>query len=124
MFTVTANGKALDANSLEELDESIAGVADLRSLELSISLICGPSLIMLRSDECAFLMYLRGEGDNGFVSGTPEPIAPTAKFRLANGQVDEYPLAWCIPVDDCFKAVFFFYVNAGLRPEWLAWHES
>ena len=45
-------------------------------------------------------------------------------YRLSNGQTDEYPAAWCVPVEDCYKTLAYFFVNRGLRPEWLAWEEG
>ena len=124
MFVATANGESLGSDSLEELDASLTEIENVQPLELSISVVGGPSLIMLRSEEHAFLMYLRESGDSGFVSGRSVPATPTARFRLGNGQLDEYSIAWCIPVEDCFKAVLFFYVNSGLQPAWVTWHES
>src|SRR5215831_19110685 len=110
--------------SLEELDERLQEVEAQSPLDLSISVAEGPSLQMLRSESHAFLMYLREPGDSGFVSGRSRPMTPTVKFTLGNGQIDEYPRAWCIPVEECFKAFVFFYVNNGLKPTWIQWHES
>ncbi len=44
-----------------------------------------------------------------------------ASYRFSNGQVDEYPLARCLPLDDCFKAVAYFFVNDGERPDSILW---
>jgi hypothetical protein len=123
MLLVKANGNELKAGSREDLDRSLSAVESTRALELSISIVGGPSLTMLRSDDLAFLMYLREEGDSGFVSGHPTPATPVARFRLCNGQIDTYPVAWCIPVDACFRAVVFFYVNDGARSDRVNWHE-
>ena len=34
-----------------------------------------------------------------------------------------YPRSWCIPLEECYKALAYFFVNDGMRPEWLQWHE-
>jgi hypothetical protein len=79
---------------------------------------------MLRNGKHAFLMYLRVSGDSGFVSvGSSEQDVPV-QYRLSNGQVDEYPNAWCLPVEQCYKALAYFFVNDGQRPEWVAWRKS
>jgi len=36
---------------------------------------------------------------------------------MSNGQVDVYPLSWCIDVKQCYKAVAYFCVNEGAKPD-------
>lgn len=78
---------------------------------------------MLRNGHWAWLMYMAEPGDAGFRSEGDASLGGTASYTLSNGQVDEYPLAWCIPVEDCYKAVAYFYVNEGERPGWVKWKE-
>jgi hypothetical protein len=73
---------------------------------------------MLRNGEFAWLMYLRFEGDSGFVS------QGVASFELSNGQIDEYPRAWCIDIEKRYKALVFFYVNEGAQPDCVSWHAN
>lgn len=43
--------------------------------------------------------------------------AGTASFRLSNDQqVDEYPLSWCIEIEQCYKALTCSFVNNGEKP--------
>lgn len=69
-------------------------------------------------------MYLRYEGDSGFISQGEPSAHGVALYELANGQVDEYPLAWCIDVEQCYKALAYFFVNEGAQPDWVSWHVS
>lgn len=80
-------------------------------------------MCMLRNGGHAFLMYLRFPGDSGFVSVGDANDETLVRYTLSNGQIDEYPQSWCVPVEQCFKALAAFFVNDGQRPEWIAWHE-
>ena len=55
--------------------------------------------------------------------GNPNQAGVSA-YTLGNGQVDEYPLSWCIDVEQCYKAIAYFFMNEGAKPEWVAWNES
>jgi hypothetical protein len=79
---------------------------------------------MLRNGDTAWLMYIRYPGDAGFSSRGDTRRSGTAEFRLSNGQVDEYPLAWCVDIEQCYMAVAYFFVNNGGRPEWIHWHDD
>ena len=67
--------------------------------------------------------YLREFGDSGFVS-VGEKADGSVSYTLGNGQVDDYPRSWCIPLEKCYQALAFFFVNDGMRPEWLQWQED
>ena len=93
-------------------------------LELIASVDDGPSMFMLRNRHAAWLMYLREPGDAGFHSSGEPGRVGAAEFTLGNGQVDEYPLTWCIAVEQCYKAIAYFCVNEGEKPGWIAWTED
>lgn len=84
----------------------------------------GASLCMLRNRDAAWLMYLRHAGDSGFASRSTDERLGSASFLLSNGQRDEFPLSWCIDVEQCYKAQAYFFENAGAKPEWINWHEE
>jgi hypothetical protein len=99
--------------------------ADVESdFELSVSVPDGPSMIMLRSGADAWLMYLRGPGDAGFRSTGEVVRSGDASYKLSNGQVDSYPLSWCIDLEQCYKAISYFCVNTGAKPGWVVWAED
>ncbi|ANH70390.1 hypothetical protein ABE85_09080 [Mitsuaria sp. 7] len=123
-MTLSLNGQDLDVDAIEQLTQQLDGVPTREWLELWINVEDGPSLCMLKGGRAAFLMFLRFPGDDGFVSGGDAGAEGTAQFRLGNGQVDEYPRAWCIDVDLCCKAVAQFFVNGGERPDLIAWRRD
>jgi hypothetical protein len=84
----------------------------------------GPSLSMLRNGPCAWLMYLRFNGDAGFVSQGELTQTGKASYTLSNGQVDHYPLSWCIDLELCYGAVAYFFAYEGARFPWITWLKS
>jgi len=91
--------------------------------ELWLNMPGGPALCMLRNARNAWLMYLRHAEDAGLATSGDIRRLGVVSYRLSNGQVDEYPASWCVDVADCYKALAYFFVNEGLRPEWLTWRE-
>jgi hypothetical protein len=118
------NGHRQSITSVEELGEALDRFDAQLQFELWASTPEGPSMCMLRNGIHAWLMYFRQPGDSGFNSIGNRGRAGAQKFLLSNGQEDEYPLSWCIEVEQCYKAVAFFFVNEGARPEWVNWHET
>ena len=47
-----------------------------------------------------------------------------ASYALSNGQVDEYPLSWCVDLQSCFDAFRSFHRHHGVRPECITWTDS
>ena len=123
-MTLSLNGQDSDVDSIERLTQQLDGVPMQEWLELWMNVEDGPSLCMLKGGSVAFLTFLRYPGDEGFVSGGDAGVRGVAEFRLSNGQVDEYPRAWCIDVDLCCKAVMQFFVNGGERPDLIAWRRD
>ena len=124
MIELTINSGQQLIGSLEELDAALVLSEQLPRFELWVSVPNGPSMAMLRSEMHAWLMYLRFSGDAGFVSqGDPAATGETS-YTLSNGQVDEYPLSWCIDLERCYQAIMYFFVNEGAKPEWITWQES
>lgn len=124
MVTASFNGKEEEFQSIEALGVAFARFDEYPRFELWLSVPEGPSTCMLRNGEHAFLMYLRFPGDSGFVSTSESIIKEAIEYRLSNGQVDRYPQSWCIPIEQCFKALAEFFANNGARPEWVAWRQA
>ena len=78
-------------------------------------------MVMLRNAEHAWLMYLRFDGDSGFVTKGDQTQHGACTYRLSNGQVDEYPLSWCVNLEQCYKAIAYFFVNNGARYDFVDW---
>ena len=125
MIAVSFNGVREEVGSIDDFGMALDRYDGVARFELWLSQVPeGPSLCMLRNGEHAFLMYLRFREDSGFVSQGASAMEDEAEYVLSNGQVDVYPMAWCIPVEQCYQALAYFFVNDGLRPEFVAWHES
>jgi hypothetical protein len=125
VIAVSFNGAQEDIGSIEALGIALDRYDRVAQFELWLSRVpLGPSICMLRNGERAFLMYLRFPEDSGFVSAGGLAAEDQVEYTLSNGQIDAYPRSWCIPVEQCYKALAYFFVNEGLQPEWVAWHES
>ena len=123
MVTVTFNGHDECLDSIEEFGAALDRLDAHPKFELWLNAESGVAMSMLRNGEHAFLMYLRFEGDSRFVSRGSETGDPV-RYTLSNGQVDEYPRSCCVPIETCYQALAYFFVNGGMRPEWVAWVES
>jgi hypothetical protein len=87
----------------------------------------GPSLAMLVNETSAWLMYLQNPDDSGFHSlnlSYHGPAELQMKFRLSNGQMDEYPVAWTLALEDAFDACEYFMTTQGGRSPAITWEDS
>jgi len=86
----------------------------------------GRMLSGLINGEIGWLMYLRAEGDAGFSSRNPDYAGPPdekVRYRLSNGQVDEYPRAWAYPIDAVERALEHFR-QTGEPPTFIEWYND
>ena len=114
------NGTAVLVTSLEQLG-AVLNECDLEpEFELWISVGSFPSMCMLRKGEYAWLMHMKS-GDDSVHSIGKYDGDDLCHFRLANGQLDEYPLSWCVDIEQCYKAIAYFYINQGTAPAWIKW---
>lgn len=81
----------------------------------------GPALCMLRNGGNAWLMYLSGQDDFSYHSLGDDEAEGMCSYLLANGQVDEYPEAWCVDVEQCQRAFAAFLKTGGAQPSGIAW---
>jgi hypothetical protein len=91
---IVFNETAQSLGSIEELGLALDRFDLEPQFDLCISAQDGPSMAMLRNGGHAWLMYLRFNGDSGFVSRGDQHNQGTCSYTLGNGQVDEYPLSW------------------------------
>ena len=124
MIDITFNGEHLDIASIEQFGQALDRFDQAANFEVWLATSAGPSMCMLRNQSNAWLMYLRNAEDSGFTSLGDSSRSGLASYTLGNGQIDEYPLAWCIDVEQGYKALAYFFANEGARPEWVVWHES
>lgn len=82
-----------------------------------------PSMCALVNGNRGWLMYLRYEGDAGFSSRDPAYLGGESKtidYLLSNGQGDEYPASWAIPLEKIVAALEWFATNKH-SPAWVTW---
>jgi hypothetical protein len=124
VIKVSFNGLQKPVSSIEDFGVALDEFDEAGRFELWLSCPGGPSIRMLRSGENAFLMYLRHEGDSGFVSRGDQSCSAAASYALSNGQTIKYPRSACIDVETCYQALAYFFVNEGVRPDWVSWDEA
>lgn len=86
----------------------------------------GSAMCALINGDLGWLMYLRQAGDAGFSSRNPEYDGPSGtlmEFQLNNGQMDEYPVAWTIPIQEIQRALDYFK-RTGKPPSFITWHND
>jgi hypothetical protein len=121
---VSIGAEARQVASSGALSDLLIELDHNASFEFWIYAPAGPSMCLLRSGPRAWLMYLRFEGDSGFTSIGEDQTTDMAQFTLSNGQVDEYPMAWCIQLPLALKAIQQFFATDGAQPAVIAWAET
>ena len=114
-----------DIHTIEELRDRLRNPRP-RFMELWASSSTGQSICALVSGEVGWLMVLRENGDAGFSTRNPDYCgSPDAfiDYRLENGQQDQYPAAWALPVAEVQQALEHFILHAE-PPPWLTWHND
>lgn len=84
----------------------------------------GRALCALVHGDVGWLMWLREPGDSGYSSRNPEYDGPedaTIDFLLSNGQRDEYPASWALPLATVERALEHFR-ETGARAPFVKWH--
>ncbi len=88
----------------------------------------GPSLMMLVNGWRALLTYLPNhEGSPGYTSRSPSyagALDAQIEFLLANGQMDEYPAQWTLPLSFGCAVCRDFIVRQGARSPLITWHDD
>ncbi len=83
---------------------------------------------MLVNGAQAGLMYLRNwDGDPGFSSRNPHymgSVKATMEFLLSNRQMDEYPIAWTLPLEVAFGACEYFLLRQGGQSPAIVWRDD
>lgn len=82
----------------------------------------------LTNGDFGWLMYLREEGDAGFSSRNPDYTGSdddgkTMEFLLSNGQLDEYPLSFVLPLEQVIRALDYFE-KYNRPPDFIVWHND
>ena len=119
------HGDARAVDSIAALEQALTDARALAQCELWLTLATdaeqGPALCLLRNGGNAWLMYLSGQDDLSFHSLGDEEETGECSYLLSNGQVDVYPEAWCVDVEQCQQAFIAFFRTGGARPAGIAW---
>lgn len=119
------HGEPRVVDSIPMLEQALLDARTLAQCELWLTMAedaeQGPALCMLRNGGNAWLMYLSGQDDLSFHSLGDEEADGTCSYLLSNGQVDEYPEAWCVDVEQCQRAFISFFKTGGARLAGIAW---
>ncbi|MCI8648922.1 MAG: hypothetical protein HFG20_02285 [Anaerotruncus sp.] len=83
------------------------------------------ALMALINGDRGWLMYLREEGDAGFSSRNPDDQGTEGQleFLLDNGQMDDYPVAWTLPLEQVKQALDYFE-HYRKPPAFITWHND
>jgi Immunity protein Imm1 len=101
-------------------------MTDLRYREVWVDASDGQALCALINGDVGWLMYLRRKGDPGFSSRNPEYAGPgnaTIDYILSNGQRDEYPASWALPILEVERALEYFRDHNRPAP-FVTWHND
>lgn len=112
-------------HTIEELRERLRYPRS-RFLELWATAPSGQSLCALVSDDVGWLMFLRENGDAGFSTRNPDYSGDSDEFidyHLENGQHDQYPASWALPISEVQRALEHFIIHSEPAP-WLTWHND
>ncbi len=86
----------------------------------------GQLMCALVNRDSGWLMYLRKKGDAGFSSRNPlysGPASATIEYILSNGQRDEYPASWVLPVVEVERALAYFREHHR-PPPFVTWNND
>lgn len=87
--------------------------------EIWINCDDGQAMCALINDKIGWLMYLPNDEGDSFHSHNPEYFgdeSATLDFVLDNGQLDYYPLSWCLPLEIINQALAYFKEHTKLPP--------
>ena len=122
------NAQELSLPTARDLRQCLEQVRQRQFSEVwLIAGVDGPSLTMLINGASAWLMYLQNQDDVGFHSLNPSYRGPAElrmEFQLSNGQMDEYPVAWTLALEDAFEACEYFVTTQGGRSPAITWEDS
>ena len=86
----------------------------------------GASMCALTNGTVGWMMFLEPGDEIGYRSHNPLHAGSDdemIQYVLENGQMDEYPALWAIPLDDVRRAMGDF-ADTGMKPDWVEWHRN
>jgi Immunity protein Imm1 len=120
------NDEQVDVGSGDKLRDILRKYETTQFREIWLRVPGGPSLAALMNRDMGWLMYLRESGDAGFSSRNPDFAGgdkTVIEYKLANGQLDEYPANWALGENDVLKALEHF-LECRSRPTFITWYDD
>jgi hypothetical protein len=118
------NNQELNVESVEDLGLLLDRIDSFKHAEVWINSENGSSICLLKSLDFTFLMYLESQDHTSLVSHSKSDTQGNIDFLLANGQIDVYPLIWCIDKEYAYKGLAYFFVNSGEKSPYINWVET
>ena len=118
------NQKEQKVVSIRDLSDFLDEIDQQGFVEAWLYFDTGSSICLLKNREKVFLMYLKDIEDEGTTSIGDEGLSGLSDFRLSNGQIDQYPNAWCIDSEYALKGLAYFHQNEGIKSEYIQWQKS
>jgi hypothetical protein len=123
---LSVNDQTFDVTSRDQLRAALARLETEEFCDTWLRATTFPALCALTNANGGWLMYLREEGDAGFSSRNPRYSGDAGKllrYRLSNGQIDEYPASWAVSKLEIFEALAHF-LEHECRPPFIVWHDD
>jgi hypothetical protein len=123
---IALNKHAIPITTVEEMRQQLAQIHQQQYSEVWLEIgEEGPALMMLVNGDAAWLMYLQDvQDDAGSISRNPHYTGSAEakkEFFLSNGQRDEYPAAWTLPLEEACAACDYFVLSGGDRSSAVYW---
>lgn len=111
--------------TLAELEDYLQAYHHHSFAEIWLEYTEEKSISLLKNENRAWLCYFEQNYLQSFHSENPEYQDKTATlaFTLANGQVDEYPIAYCYPTAIAYKALHYFFKHQE-KADFIHWIED
>lgn len=111
------------AVSAEDLRGRLARIAVERHSDIAL-IAGGKAVSLLKSGDRAMLVFFRATGDPGLTSRAGDgPHDHSLRFRLANGQVDEYPASWTVTFEEGLRVLEHFATHLAPAP-FVRWNDE
>lgn len=125
---LTINDRFYEGESIEGFGQLLNEINGLINAEVWLAAPNGATICLLKSAKNAVLIYLRDEDDNGVHSVGDESKQGKFQLQLPNDDptdpINDYPLSWCIELENAYKVLSYFFVNNGEKSPFIDWSED
>jgi len=125
MLELTINNQFYTVKNAAEFISIYNNQKDNEFMEIDFKFIDEKSMFVLLNKKYALVVYFRYFGDSGYSSINKDinDRNKNEKFRLSNGQVDEYPIEKLVERGLAINVICEF-INTGNMSDKIGWHED